>query len=287
MLCGPWPPENRVFLHWVSGPQAEFFNGLFEVILVEKLERPRVSVIVTALNKELLIEPTIHQIYAAVEGLVSEYEIVCVNDGSTDQTGKIMDRLAKEDKHIKVIHNAQNLNLGGAFKRGLKEVTLDYVMWLPGDNAAPAETIRITLEKIGQADIVVPYLLDTTGRSLPRRVISRSYTTLLNFLFRLNLRYYNGIVVHRRELLQGIEITTSSFACFAEALIKLLRGGATYVEVGFNGVQRSVARTSAFRIKNVVNVVKTIFYLYWVCVLKKSAPKNAHPAILPVEVNAE
>lgn len=228
-----------------------------------------VTFIVTALNEEVYIEATLQEIYQGVSGLFTEFEIICVNDGSTDKTGAIMDDMAAKDSRVQVIHNPTNLNLGGAFKRGLREARLEYVMWLPGDNAAPAATIRTILEKVGKAEIVIPYLLDVANRSFVRKVISRSYTMLLNFLFGLNLRYYNGIVVHRRDLIQNVEITTTSFACFAEALIKLLRNGATFEEVGFYSTQRHVARTSAFRFKNVVNVIKTILRLYWICVIRR------------------
>jgi len=248
---------------------------------------PRVSFIVTALNEEANIVLTVKEIHSCVIGHCSEYEIILVNDGSVDQTGALMDKLAAEDKRIRTFHNEKNINLGGAYKRGIKEVRLDYVMWLPGDNAAPAKTIQITLAKVGQADIVVPYLNDYEGRSLTRRFISRSYTRVLNLLFGLNLRYYNGIVVHRRELLQNIEITTNSFACFAEALIKLLRNGASYVEVGFNSTQRKVAHTNAFRFRNVVNVIKTILYLYWVCVLCNNSRKAAQPSFSPIVENVK
>jgi dolichol-phosphate mannosyltransferase len=244
---------------------------------------PSMSFIVTALNEERTIEATVLEIHASAMGYCNEYEIILVNDGSVDQTGMIMDRLASGDKRIRVIHNEKNLNLGGAYKRGLKDARLDYVIWLPGDNAAPSKTIQVTLSKVGQADIVIPFLNHLKGRSLLRRFISRSYTRLLNLLFGLKLRYYNGIVVHRRELLQSIEITTNSFACFAEALIKLLRNGATYVEVGYDSTQRKVAYTNAFRLKNVINVIKTILYLYWVCVLC-SKPRNIPgPSIPPIK----
>ncbi len=240
-------------------------------------EKPKVSFIVTALNEEVRLEATINEIYKSVDGLVDEFEVVMVNDGSTDKTGEIMERLAAADARLRVIHNPKNLNLGGAFKRGLQDVKLDYIMWLPGDNGAPAPTVRPVLEKVGQADIVVPYLADPRNRSLPRRFVSRSYTLLLNTLFGLKLRYYNGIVVHRRDLLQSIEISTNSFACFAEALIKLLRRGSSYVEVGYISTERpaEAGRSSAFRLKNVVNVVKTIWYLYATCVLFNKTPKKA------------
>lgn len=236
-----------------------------------------VSFVVTALNEEVNIEGTITEIYASIKGMVDDYEIILVNDGSTDQTGPLMEKLAAADPKIRVFHNEKNLNLGGAFKRGLKEVRLEHVMWLPGDNAVPAKNVRIILSKVGEADIVVPYLLDPRNRPFLRRIVSRTYTILLNTLFGLSLRYYNGGVVHRRDLIQSIDITTDSFACFAEALIKLLRRGSSYVEVGYISTERTAAAnaSSAFRFKNMVKVISTIWYLYRTCVLGGGGPNKA------------
>jgi len=230
---------------------------------------PRMSFVVTALNEEMNIEATVREIHAGARGNTSDYELILVNDGSTDQTGAIMDRLAKTDSKVRVVHNVINLNLGGAFKRGLQESSMDYVMWLPGDNGAPSATISKVLSKVGMADIVIPYLEDPRNRSLFRRFVSRCYTMLLNTLFGLRIRYYNGGSVHRRTLIQSVDITTNSFACFAEATIKLLRRGCTYVEVGYLSTERTTGGGSskAFHPRNVINVIKTIFRLYWCCVL--------------------
>ena len=98
-----------------------------------------VSFVVPALNEGRAVEETVAEIAAAAQPLLDRFEIVLVNDGSSDDTGAIMDALAADHAHITVLHNSTNLGLGGAFRRGVEGARLEFVMMIPGDNAHPAD----------------------------------------------------------------------------------------------------------------------------------------------------
>lgn len=191
------------------------------------------SFIVLALNEEADIEDTVRTILEAVEdSRVSEYEIVLVNDGSTDGTGAIMEKLARRHDRIKVLHNEQNLGLGGAYKRGVHVAHCEYAMLVPGDNCIPASDITLALNHLGEADIILPYLTNPKLRPLGRRIASRAFTLIINTLFGLRIRYYQGMIP-RREILDTITISTDSYAFLAEAVVKLIKAGYSYVQAGF------------------------------------------------------
>ena len=79
-----------------------------------------ISFIVLALNEEAHIEGTVQIVLQAVAASrLSDYQIVLVDDGSTDNTGEIMERLARGNNKFTVVHNEHNLGLGGAYKSGL------------------------------------------------------------------------------------------------------------------------------------------------------------------------
>jgi hypothetical protein len=134
-------------------------------------------------------------------------------------------------------------------------------MLVPGDNAWPSDGLAPILRAIGQADIVVPYVTNSEVRPLPRRLLSAAFTQILNLLFGLRLRYYNGVVVHRTQLLRQIEIRSDGFAYQAEALIKLIMSGATYVEVPCCIVERTAGNSKALGFRNFARVAGTIYYL--------------------------
>ncbi len=221
-----------------------------------------ITFLVPALNEERKIEDTVKTIIRAINHFRCDYEILLVNDGSTDATPQIMDRLARENQRIRVLHNKKNLGLGGAYKRGIQHVRKDYIMWVSGDNAETAEHIINIISHVGQADIVIPVLKAGPTRPLLRRITSRLFTIIVNFLFGLKINYYNGAVVHRADLLKKITIRTNSFAYQAEALVKLSRLGCSYVEVPYSSATYDGLFSYAMRPKNLLAVLKTLVSLF-------------------------
>ena len=234
-----------------------------------------VSFIVPALNEEKIIERTVRDIWKTADTALEGFEIILVDDGSTDRTGQIMDRLAQDLAHVRVLHNVPNAGLGASYQRGLAHAKCDYVMMLCGDGGLPASSLPPIIAKIGTADIVVPYMRNLRQLKTPLRyAVSRIYTGLLNSLFGYRLRYYNGLPVHRRALLNAITITSSGFGFQAEILIKLLKSGHSFVEVGVLGAE-ATNKSSIFRFRNVVSVAFTLVKLLKeLVVFKNDAPQT-------------
>ncbi len=223
----------------------------------------RLSFIVPALNEGKAVSRTVRSIKTAGESLLQDFEIVLVDDGSTDDTGAIMERLAAEDSRVRVLHNWPNLGLGGAYLRGVEGARHEYVMLVPGDDCFPPESLTPIIEKMGSAEIVIPYVLNTEVRPWSRRLLSAAFTKGLNFLFGIDVPYYNGLVLHRRDLIKSANISTHSFAYQAEALIKLLSRGHSFTSVGVLLHERSSGGSKALRLKNVRQIVSTILRLFW------------------------
>jgi len=219
-----------------------------------------VSFVVPAFNEQANVADTVREVEIAARGL-DDFEIILVNDGSSDNTAEIIDTLARSNGRVRAVHNKQNLGLGGAYKAGVAKATMPYVIMVPGDNNHPADGIVPILDRIGQADVVIPYVANPQVRQWHRRLISEAFRSLLNILFGLKVPYYNGLVVHRLTLLKTITIETDGFAYQAEALVKLLRGGASSVAVPVQISHRGDRTTRAFRWKNVKTVLAAIWRL--------------------------
>ncbi len=220
-----------------------------------------ISFIIPALNEEKVVEGVVREAWTTIARSIEIYEIILIDDGSTDSTGQIMETLARELGSTRVFHNKENIGLGASYRRGLSEARFDYVMMLCGDGGLPASSLPPIIERIGTADIVIPYLtnLDKIKTRL-RYVISRSYTLLLNFLSGHKLHYYNGLPVHRRALLAQVTMTSSGFSIQGEILVQLLKSGYSYVQIGVLGAE-TTQETSIFRIRNCASVAKTILKL--------------------------
>ncbi|HZQ74384.1 MAG TPA: glycosyltransferase family 2 protein [Burkholderiales bacterium] len=221
--------------------------------------RYTISFVVPAFNEERVLGSFVEQLMAEIAlARFADYEVILVNDGSSDRTGEIMDQASSRHPKVRVLHNATNLRFGNSYKRGLGESRFEYVMLLCGDGGLPAASLPAIFDQIGRADIVVPWMTNLRRiKSFPRYLLSRGYTAILNTLFGLRLRYYNGLPVHRRDLLQKIAIKSGGFGFQAEILIKLLRSGCTFVEVGVEGAEVK-QHSVAMRPRNWVSVAATI-----------------------------
>jgi glycosyltransferase involved in cell wall biosynthesis len=222
-----------------------------------------VSVIIPALNEEDNLAGAVTTVLEAIDGRFADYELLIFDDGSTDRTGQIADEMAAQNSRLLVVHNDRNLGLGCNYTKGAELARMEYVAWFPGDNEVPGEAVRAILDAIASAEIVVPYISNPQVRTWSRRLISASFVKLLNFLFGLRLRYFNGPCVYSRSLLLSVPIQSSGFACFAAILIRLILSGHSYVEIPIPTGIRRHGRTKAFRLKNLASIVSTIAALFW------------------------
>jgi dolichol-phosphate mannosyltransferase len=186
-----------------------------------------------------------------------------MDDGSTDATGDIMDKLAVELPNVRSIRNPENIGLGSSYQRGLADARKNYLMMLCGDGGMPAASLPPIFAAVGSADIVAPYVTNLREIKSPARYFtSRTYTNLLNLLFGQKIKYYNGLPVHRVDLLRQLRINSTGFAFQGEILTKLLRSGCSMTEVGVAGAEMT-KNSTAVRFKSLINIAKVLVLLVW------------------------
>jgi len=233
--------------------------------------KPSISIIVPCLNEEGNLKGTVESIKEALRAadrdkgntLFGDYEILIFNDGSTDNTGKVAEEISRAENNVKVIHNPKNMGFGYNYTEGVRLASKDYTIMVPGDNEIPAEAIAKIFSRVGTADVIIPYTANTQVRKLSRRAISRAFVALINTLFGLSLVYYNGTCVIKSSLLKKVPLKTWGFAYMAAILVRLIRGGASYAEVGVDIKPRATGTSKAFAPKNVVSVGRAILTLFW------------------------
>lgn len=219
------------------------------------------SIIVPAYNEEKTLAASVESACAAAAQAGADFEVLVVNDCSTDRTGLVAEGIAGQNPKVRALANPVNLGMGGAFKTGLREAEFSHVMVFPADNEHPIEGVLPILKARGQADIIIPYVTNPEIRARHRRIISWCYVNLVNLAFHQKIPYYNGLVLQRTDLLQGITIETNSFSFQTEAILELLKNKASWIAVGVPLHQPSHSKTKAFRLKNVMGVVFTLLRL--------------------------
>lgn len=219
------------------------------------------SVVVPAFDEHDNLEPSIDVLVRALTAVAADFEIIIVDDGSSDGTGDIADRLAAEDSHIRVVHHAQNMGLGCAYQHGVDVARKRYFMWIPGDNVCPEETLVSLFQSIGKADVVTPLITNARGRRFGRRIVSRAYTHVLNMLFGYRINTYNATTIYPLAFLKANPVGTYGYAFQAEALLRAMDQNLSVLEVPVT-FHNPTGRSKAIRFKNIVSVAATVVRLY-------------------------
>ena len=218
------------------------------------------TIIVPALNEEGLLGPTLDQIIEIMKNGFEDFEILVFDDASTDRTGEVAESYAKKYKNIRVIHNSTTSGIGYSYKKGIEIATKEQYILIHGDNEIGAELMKRLFGSVDEADFIISYI-EEDSRSGTRRLLSKLFTKLINGLFGLNVRYYNGPNLIPLRLLKEISILTNGHAFMAEIIVRLKKKGYRYQEIGFKTQVRPEGKSKAFRIKNIISVLRAILEL--------------------------
>ncbi len=197
------------------------------------------------------------------EQLKIDYEIVVVDDASTDGCGELADNLAKLYPVVKVIHHPVNRKLGGALKTGFANATKQYVLYMDSDLPLKFEDVCAAIPKIGRADLLIGYRL-TRAESLYRKLISKMYNVVIRALFGLRVRDVNfSFKLFKRDILRRIHLQSEGSFIDAELLIEAHHKGYALREVGLDYYPR-VAGVSTLASKAVImKIAVEMWRYYW------------------------
>lgn len=220
-----------------------------------------ISVIIPAFNEQESLASGVKTVLGVLSAIVGEYEILIINDGSTDATGKIADRLAQKNKNIKVVHHHNNEGIGAAFRDGIAIATKSYITGFPGDNDVSIQTFRNLLVARRSDALVSSYMISMAEREPVRQIISKLFTAIMNFIFGLHLRYYNGYFICPLSQLHRIEIKSKGFTIFGEIKVKLIKQGVKYTEIPFEYKPRQYGVSKALTWKSLMQTISMFFVL--------------------------
>ncbi len=224
---------------------------------------PSFSVVVPALNEEANLAPTVEAILSEFGRAGGFLEVLLFDDASSDATGRIADELARRDGRVRAFHNPRRLNIGGIYKAGLREARGERYLLIPGDNETRVDEIVRAAERAAPADLVVFFVTNTVVRGPARRFLSRLYVWTVNVLFSTRFRYTNGTNIFRTEALRRIPIATDGFSYQTEAVVKAVRSGVDWCEVGVEIQAREHGRSKAVSWKNLQSVLRALARLWW------------------------
>ncbi len=190
-------------------------------------------------------------------GSIADYELIVIDDASTDRTATIADEMAAADPRVKVVHHPVNRKLGGSIKSGFGAATGDLVLYtdadLPFDMAELHKALRLL--RYYEADIVSAYRFDRVGEGPSRAIYTFFYNVLIRRLFGVRLRDINfAFKLCRRSVFDHIELHSEGSFIDAELIIRARK-------LGFNVIQFGVdyfARTRGESTLSSLSVIRRI-----------------------------
>jgi glycosyltransferase involved in cell wall biosynthesis len=242
-----------------------------------------VSVMVAAFNEVKTLEGAVTDVLAALHDF-AEYEVIIVDDGSTDGTAELADRLSAEHAAVRVVHHPVNRGIAAVYRTGLEAATKQYFTWVGGDREIAAESVYNILHAIGRADLVIPYHATPEARAWHRRLVTWLCTQQVNVLFGWRLHYYQGPTVYPRELALRIPVENQGFFFASEMLIRALATGLTWVEVGLRHHERQHGASSAVKPIHLLTAQLSVVGLWWSLRLgmRRAAKPMARHTVPPI-----
>lgn len=177
------------------------------------MNSPKISVIVPVFNTEKYISECIDSILAQT---FTDWELILVDDGSKDNSGKICDEYATKDSRVRVLHQP-NGGVTSARSNGVKNAKGEWITFVDADDTLPVDALKMMIEKVDDnTDIVVGRYDD---RKLPKTISIRDYrsacisgtifsTALWAKLYRRNL-FNNWVFDIPREIKVGEDLLTN------------------------------------------------------------------------------
>jgi glycosyltransferase involved in cell wall biosynthesis len=246
---------------------------------VDSSRRRTISVLIPAYNESPNLEGSVSDALAACMDF-DDYEILIVDDGSTDNTAEVAERLASSLDRVHVLHHAQNRGFGVAYSTALAAARMRYFTFVPGDHEVAPESVKAIFGEVGKADMVVPFHATPWKRPFIRRALTWVSTEQVNLLFGWHLKYYQGPVVYPTELARALPRTVRGFYFATEMLVHAIDAGYSWIEVGLTHQERSHGESKAVALSNMASAQWTVLKLWWDVRVRR---RNQVPRPLPAE----
>jgi glycosyltransferase involved in cell wall biosynthesis len=219
------------------------------------------SVFFPCYNEALNVENLVLEAIQVLSHSVRKYEILIINDGSTDKTGLIAERLSKVYEHVRVIHHKKNEGYGAALISGLSNSVYEWIFFTDGDHQFFISEIQVLLNEIDDHDLIIGY---RKARRDPwyRILYGHIWTRLVRRLFGLKLRDINcAFKLIKKTALDGVSLHSSGAVINTELLAKMKLSGASIKQVGISHRPRMFGRQTGGSPKVILKAYMELFKL--------------------------
>jgi glycosyltransferase involved in cell wall biosynthesis len=220
-----------------------------------------ISAVLPAYNEEALIEATASTMSGVLRGLVEDYEVIVVNDGSKDRTEAIVTELATRDPHVRCVTHPVNRGYGEALRTGFSSAQKELIFFTDGDKQFDVREIAGFIARIDQADLVIGFRRPRRDPFL-RLVYAWGWKLLITALFGYVARDIDcAFKLFRRSVWESVRVRSGGATFSAEFLVRARRAGFRVLELPVSHLPREAGKPTGGSIRVIVRAFKELIWL--------------------------
>lgn len=225
------------------------------------------SMVVPVFNEEELLEDFVRKSVSDLSRVSKDFEIILIDDGSTDRSREIEKRLAEEFPQIKLIFGDKNRGsacMVAGYQSAVKEIVFNNTV----DAQFHTDELPLIIPHLEGVDCVSCYRTNLKANTLKQKILTMGNVTLIKLLFpMIKLKAYQTMQFHRRDFFQKINIRGRSLFIAPEMLFKEISLGRILKEVPFTFYPRAKGKSKGGRLIRILETFRDIFKFWFLWVV--------------------
>jgi len=222
-----------------------------------------ISVFFPAYNDGGTIASMVLSAILVLQSLTDDYEVIVVNDGSSDYTRDILDELDRKYDVVRILHHEKNKGYGGALRTGFANARKEFIFYTDGDAQYDVRDLPGLWEQVSDGvDLVQGYKISRSD-PLHRLIIGRIYHWMAKLAFGLRLKDVDcDFRLMRRSVFDKVQLQSDSGVICVEMMKKIQDAGFNIVQVPVHHYHRAYGRSQFFNFRRIFRVARDLCQLW-------------------------
>ena len=226
-------------------------------------ERPGISVFFPAFNDAKSIGKLVADAFCLLPVLTDNYEVIVINDGSTDKTAEVLRGLEKKHEKLRVVRHETNKGYGAALQSGFRAAAKELIFYTDGDGQYDVGELALLFEKLDEKTDVVNGYKKNRGDGKHRKLLGGTYNQMAHFFFDLPVRDVDcDFRLIRKNALENVNLTSASGGICVELVYKLKKKGCNFTEIAVNHYSRLYGKSQFFTFSRIARTIFDFFSLW-------------------------